>query len=396
MNEKKILYISGSVGLGHITRDLAIAGELRRQYPGVKIAWLAASPADQLLKDAGENLLPEASESVGATAIAEDLAQGDSLNLITYTLKALKELPWNAAILDRVLSKERFDVIIGDETYELLQPFNKVSRLKKYPFVMIDDFIGVDAMTDHWLEKLAVYWLNFLWLKVCKDYLDLLLFDGELEDIPDKRFGFLLPKRRAWAKKRCKFIGYVLPFDPSQYTDKFLIRKKLGYGSEPLVLCSIGGKAIGRELLELCGRAYTVLKERIPDIRMVLVCGPRLSADSLDLPSGVEVRGYVPNLYEHFAACDLAIVQGSGTTTLELTALRRPFIYSPIRGHFEQEKHVAYRLSRHRAGIKVSLSEMTPSSLAEMVIANLGKAVTYPPIPVDGAKRLAQLIGQYL
>jgi predicted glycosyltransferase len=29
---KKILYISGSLGLGHIARDLAIAKELRNQF----------------------------------------------------------------------------------------------------------------------------------------------------------------------------------------------------------------------------------------------------------------------------------------------------------------------------------------------------------------------------
>ena len=48
-----------------------------------------------------------------------------------------------------------------------------------------------------------------------------------------------------------------------------------------------------------------------------------------------EVRGYVPNLYQHFAACDLAVVQGWGTTTLELTALSRPFLYFPREQHFE-------------------------------------------------------------
>lgn len=60
---------------------------------------------------------------------------------------------------------------------------------------------------------------------------------------------------------------------------------------------------------------------------MILVCGPRLSYDSLEAPESVEVKGYVPALYEHFAASDLAIIRGGATSTLELTALNRPFLF---------------------------------------------------------------------
>ena len=38
MAAKKILYISGSLGLGHVKRDLAIARELRRRVPGAEIS----------------------------------------------------------------------------------------------------------------------------------------------------------------------------------------------------------------------------------------------------------------------------------------------------------------------------------------------------------------------
>jgi hypothetical protein len=60
---------------------------------------------------------------------------------------------------------------------------------------------------------------------------------------------------------------------------------------------------------------------------MLLVTGPRLDPAAVSAPPGVEVRGYVPRLYEHLAASDLTITQSGGTTTLELTALRRPFIH---------------------------------------------------------------------
>ena len=74
---------------------------------------------------------------------------------------------------------------------------------------------------------------------------------------------------------------------------------------------------------------------------------PRVAARSAD---GLEVRAYVHELYRHLAACDLAVVQGGLTTTMELTANRRPFLYFPLRHHFEQNFHVRHRLERYGAG----------------------------------------------
>jgi UDP:flavonoid glycosyltransferase YjiC (YdhE family) len=138
-----------------------------------------------------------------------------------------------------------------------------------------------------------------------------------------------------------------------------------------------------------------IIKEEIKDLRMILVCGPRITPDSLGVPSGVEVKGYVPSLYDHFAACDLAIVQGGATSTLELTALRTPFLYFPTEGHFEQAQ-VSERLTRHKAGVKMLYSQTTPESLAEKVISYLDKELIYSNIPTDGARRATQLINQFL
>jgi UDP-N-acetylglucosamine:LPS N-acetylglucosamine transferase len=191
----------------------------------------------------------------------------------------------------------------------------------------------------------------------------------------------------------CRFIGYILPFNPLDYAEKVAVRKKLGYGQEPLVICSIGGTSIGVDLLTLCSKAYPIIKEHIPNLRMVLVCGPRLSPEVLEVPQGVEVRKYVPNLFEHFAAADLAIVLGGATSTLELTALNRPFIYFPLEGHFEQA-YVANRLYRHQAGIKMHFPQTSSVSLAGKILFHIGEEVRYEPIPIDGAQKAAQLINQ--
>ena len=35
---------------------------------------------------------------------------------------------------------------------------------------------------------------------------------------------------------------------------------------------------------------------------------------------------------------------------MELAAARRPFLYFPLRNHFEQNRHVRHRLERYGAG----------------------------------------------
>ena len=75
---------------------------------------------------------------------------------------------------------------------------------------------------------------------------------------------------------------------------------------------------------------------------MVVVTGPRIDPACSPSHGGLEVHGYVHDLYRHLAACDLGVVQGGLTTTMELTASQRPSIYVPLRHHFEQNFHVRH------------------------------------------------------
>jgi len=64
----------------------------------------------------------------------------------------------------------------------------------------------------------------------------------------------------------------------------------------PLVICALGGSSAGKELLELGGRSFPIIRQQMPDLHMVVVCGSQLEIESLDLPDGVDARGYVPDL----------------------------------------------------------------------------------------------------
>jgi UDP-N-acetylglucosamine:LPS N-acetylglucosamine transferase len=288
---------------------------------------------------------------------------------------------------------------VGDETYDVLIAMVNDPSYKKLPFVVIYDILGLDASTWNPVDRIAAYVTNRLWVKFLRStppLADKSIFVGELEDVLDRSFGVMLPNRRRLAEKVCDFVGYILPEDIENYKDKTIARQLLGYRDEPLILCSIGGTSAGRNLLDLCTAAYPLVKKRIPNLRMILVCGPRVLPESVKAPEGVKVLGYVPRLYRHLGAADLCVVSAGGTTTIELTALEKPFLYFPLEQHFEQEVGVANVCQRHRAGIRMVRSKTTPEMLAEAILSNLGKTTDYAKLPINGASEAARIVNALL
>jgi predicted glycosyltransferase len=159
---------------------------------------------------------------------------------------------------------------------------------------------------------------------------------------------------------------------------------------------TVGGSGVGADLLRRVIASFPEAKRLVPELRMIAVAGPRIDASSLPTHDGLEVREYVPDLYRHLAACDLAVVQGGLTTAMELTAHQRPFIYFPLKHHFEQNFHVHHRLSRHGAGRRMDFDSSPPDLIAEAIASELGRPVDYRPVPTDGAARAAAIIAELL
>src|SRR5262249_22259630 len=153
---------------------------------------------------------------------------------------------------------------------------------------------------------------------------------------PDN-FGPNLPSIRDWTQRHFDFAGYVTGFDPADFADRQGLRADLGYREdEQVCIVTVGGSGVGGALLRRGIANYPAAKKLVPQLRMVVVAGPRIDPASLPAADGLEIRPYVHDLYRHLAASDLAIVQGGLTTSMELTANQRPFLYFPLKNHFEQ------------------------------------------------------------
>src|SRR5207247_10008260 len=174
------------------------------------------------------------------------------------------------------------------------------------------------------------------------------------------------------------FAGYVTGFDPAEFADREALRAELGYGKdEQVCIVTVGGSGVGRDLLRRVIAAFPSAKERVPALRMIVGSGPRSDPATLPAQAGLEVRTYVHQLYRHLAACDLAVVQGGLTTSMELTANRRPFLYFPLRHHFEQNFHVRHRLERYGAGLCMDFERDGPGEIAEAIASEIGRYVDY-------------------
>jgi UDP:flavonoid glycosyltransferase YjiC (YdhE family) len=149
-------------------------------------------------------------------------------------------------------------------------------------------------------------------------------------------------------------------------------------------------------LLELIAEGFRYLRKDVSDARMLMVTGPRI--DPRDVPDvdGMTKLGFVPNLYEHLAVCDAAIVQGGLSTTMELVAAGRPFLYFPLQSHFEQRRFVAHRLDTYRAGIRMEYAQSSPLDVGIALQRALSEPVSYRPVPSNGASKAADRIANLL
>ncbi|HEY1456622.1 MAG TPA: alpha/beta fold hydrolase [Candidatus Dormibacteraeota bacterium] len=397
----RALLVSSPIGLGHAWRDVAVARELRRAVPGLRVEWLAQPPLTTLLEKCGEIVHP-ASAELAAEALHVDAESGDHELHAFNMLRRMDEiLCANFMVFHDVVTREHFDVWIGDEAWEVDHFLHENPELKTTPYVWMSDFVGYLPMpsggereayltADYNAEMIEHVERN-------PGLRDLSIFIGNPDDVVAGNFGPGLPSIRTWTEERFAFAGYVIPFDPRGLADAASLRRELGYDpARPLIVASAGGSAVGVHLLHRIVEAFRLLRADEPEAELLLVCGPRIDPREFPALDGLKVTGYVHDLSRTLACCDLAVVQGGLSTTMELVATRRPFIYVPLRQHFEQNFHVAHRLRNYGAPPPTPYEDATPERLAAEMRHRLGAKVDYRPVETDGARRAAELIAPLL
>jgi pimeloyl-ACP methyl ester carboxylesterase len=310
---KRALYISSPIGLGHAQRDIAIADELRRLHPDLEIDWLAQHPVTKVLQARGERIHPASADLANESHHIESESAEHDLHCFQAVRRMDEILLANFMVFHDLVHDQPYDLWIGDEAWELDFYLHENPEEKRAAYVWLTDFVGWLPMPDGGASESAITTdYNAEMIEQIARYprvRDRAIFVGNSADIVPDSFGPGLPSIHEWTKTHFDFAGYVTGFDPAQFADRERIRTELGYGpDERICIVTVGGSGVGLSLLRKVVGAYPAAKQLVPDLRMIVVAGPRIDPASLAAPEGVEVRAYVHELYRHLAVCDLAIV----------------------------------------------------------------------------------------
>lgn len=399
--QKKVLYVSSPIGLGHARRDLSIAQEMRKLHPEVQIDWLAQDPVTRVLAEAGESIHPASALLANESAHIEDECGEHALAAFQAIRNMDEILLSNFMIFDEVLQTGEYDLVVGDEAWEIDHHLHENPTMKKTAFAWMTDFVGflpVPSGGEREIMVAADYNAEMIeHVERFRRIRDTSIFVGSPADIVPDTFGEGLPSIKSWTEDHFEFCGYVTGFDPADLGEREELRAELGYHpDEQICIVSVGGSGVGADLIRRVANAYPAARRTSPNMRMIVVAGPRIDPAAMPQIEGVEYLAYVDRLYRHLAVADLAIVQGGLTTTMELTASKVPFIYVPLRDHFEQNFHVRARLDRYQAGRYMDYEDVHPDNLAEAISEELGRTVEYLDVETDGATRAASMIAELI
>ena len=399
---RRALYISSPIGLGHAQRDVSIAAELRKLHPDVEIDWLAQHPVTAVLDEHGERIHPASEWLANESAHIASESDEHELNAFQAIRRMDEILINNFMVFYEVVETGEYDLVIGDEAWDVDYYLHENPEIKNTAFAWLTDFVGWLPMPEGGdREAFLTADYNAEMIEQVERFpriRDRAIYVGNPDDIVPDDFGPGLPNIRDWTERHYDFSGYITGFDPAPLMERRgELRRELGYrDDERVVVVTVGGSGVGESLLRRVVAAWPEAGRRVNGLRMVVVAGPRIDPDSLDAPVGVEVRPFVPDLYRHLAACDLAVVQGGLTTTMELVAAGRPFLYFPLRNHFEQNRHVRHRLERYGAGRYMAYDESPPEVIAAAIAEEIDRPIDYRPVESDGAARAAAIIAEVL
>ncbi|QDI88747.1 UDP-glucuronosyltransferase [Candidatus Nitrosopumilus sp. SW] len=285
-------FFSSPIGLGHITRDIAI----KNNFQNITTNFVTGSGAAKILKKLEVQV--------------DDVYNPPSFIVKNGTLQNPAKWLWNyyqyykdcKNISHEILQKYNPRVVISDEDFASLSVAQKI----KIPTILI-----TDILETHFTKGLA----SLIEKKMNKSMFEII-----------KKCEVVILPEIGNSENNIQRVGPIVrrtDYTREQLREKFLFNKKT-------IVISIGGTDAGYFLIE---KALDAIKKINQDIQVVLVSGPSVQKKY----ENVKNLGFVENLHEIIYAADVLISLAGKSTIDEANAYGTPAIFIPIKGHFEQE-----------------------------------------------------------
>ncbi len=285
-------FFSSPIGLGHVTRDIAIVNNLK----DLSVNFVTGSGAAQILKKLEYNV--------------DDVYNPPSFVVENGVLNNQAKWLWDyyqyykncKNISKKIIKQNNSELIISDEDFASLT----IAQELKIPNILITDVLETKftkGITSFIEKKMNKSMMNII--KNC----DIVIIPEDGEDLDNiKRIGPIVRKTN---------------YSREELRKKFSFNKKT-------ILISVGGTNAGLFLIQ---KSITAILKLNLDVEIILVTGPSITKEF----ENVRNLGFVDNLHEVIYASDLVISLAGKSTIDEVNAYGTPGIFIPIKGHFEQE-----------------------------------------------------------
>jgi len=285
-------YFSSPIGLGHVTRDIAIVNN----FENITTNFVTGSGAAKILKNLDFKV--------------QDVYNPPSFIIENGTLKNPAKWLWNyfqyykdcKKISQQIIQDDNPNLVISDEDFASLT----VAQKMKIPTVLVTDVL--ETRFTKGLVSFVEKKMNKSMLKIMKKC-DVVILPEHGED-----------------EDNIKKVGPIVrqtEFSREDLRNKFSFKKKT-------IVISVGGTNAGLFLIK---KALESISKINQDVETILISGPAISEKF----ENVRNLGFVDNLHELIFAADLLISLAGKSTIDEAKAYGTPAIFIPIKDHFEQE-----------------------------------------------------------
>ena len=289
---KDLDFFSSPIGLGHVTRDIAISNN----FDNISTNFITGSGGAEMLRKMNLKV--------------QNVYNPPSFIVEGGTLKNPARWLWNyfqyykecKSISKKIIAENNPSLIVSDEDFASLA----VAQGMKIPTVLV-----TDILETHFTKGLA----SVIERKMNKS----------MSEIIKKCETVILPEKGE-DQDNIKRVG---PIVRQTNFSREELRKKFSFERTTIVI-SIGGTDAGLFLIENAIKAISKINQ---DIEIILVSGPSVDRKF----EKVRDLGFVNNLHEIIFAADLLISLAGKSTIDEANAYGTPAIFIPIKGHFEQE-----------------------------------------------------------
>ena len=370
---QKVLFFTSPIGLGHATRDIAIAEKLKHIVKD-EILFISGGAAYDLISKEGFQAL----NLYRPPPFTVD--SGKLRNSFVWLMKYIIYYKRSKKIAEEVIRKDvrKYPLIVSDEDFASISVSQNTILSKS---ILIYDMVEPTA-SGHGITS------NYRNINIENNVGETHFASGFLHIFEKK----MNRSMRNLIKKCDKVIipdfgdnnanlVFVGPIVREVKSDRKSLRNNFGFTRKTILVCA-GGTDAGRHLIQKSLEAYGNLKKRL-DVDLILVPGPNLELNDSD---DFYNLGFVDNLHEYIYASDLVISLAGRSTIDESTEYGTPGIFIPIKNHFEQEQN-AIRLGYKYEDI---------SKLESLIEEKLGMNHQNPILNSRGAEVTAKIISELL